>query len=587
MFLSWNFRRSGMRYGGRFTLMLLILLAPVAGCERRGSPRQAAKSSDPSSAELFEDVTAKSKLDFVQDCGPTGNYFMPQTVGSGAALVDYDNDGRLDIYLLNNGGPEGARNKLFHQEPDGTFKDVSGGSGLDIAGYCMGVAIGDVNNDGLPDVLVTQYTGVRLFLNLGGGHFRDATREAGLDDPQWATSAAFIDYDRDGRLDLVVANYGDYNTSIHCTDQAGKPEYCGPNSLSGTVSRLYHNVSRGGAVRFEDVTAASGLGSKPGWGLGAVCLDFDGDGWPDIFITNDAHPNYLWINQHDGTFKEEAALRGIAYDAMGVPQANMGIAIGDMRQTGMFDLYVTHLTEENNVLWSQSPAGYFQDRTAAAGLIGEKWHATGFGAVFADFRQSGFPDLAVVNGRVRRSQVPGAVVPLIASLGAHWSAYAERNQLFANDGSGRLRDISEANATFCGQAAIGRALCCGDIFGDGSMSLLATYIHGPARLYRNIAPHRGHWLIIKAIDPALGGRDAYGARVRIHAAGRWRAGWVNPGYSYACSNDPQVHFGLGDATVVDTIEVTWPDGSKEGFSGTPADRHLILHKGQGKAGDKG
>jgi hypothetical protein len=334
------------------------------------------------------------------------------------------------------------------------------------------------------------------------------------------------------------------------------------------------------------VTLSSGLGSVPGPGLGVVCADFDGDGWPDILVANDGQPNRLWINRHDGTFRDEALARGIAYNALGQAQANMGIAVGDVSGRGLFDLYVTHLTEENNVLWSQGPRGTFRDQTGAAGLTAARWHGTGFGTVLADFDQDGFPDLAVVNGRVRRRGA-GADVPVVPGLGARWSPYAERNQLFANDGAGRFEDLSPDNAPFCGTPAIGRGLAWGDVDGDGAIDLLVTNLAGPARLYRNVVPNRGHWLLVRAIDPALGGRDAYGAQVKLSLGGRRRVGWVNPGSRYACSNDPRVHFGLGADRRADEVEVLWPDGARELFPATGADRVLVLRKGSGRPGKAG
>ncbi len=371
---------------------------------------------------------------------------MPEIMGSGCALFDYDNDGRLDIYLVQNGGPDGPRNQLFHQEPDGTFKEVSAGSGLEVAGWGMGVAVADVNNDGYPDVLVTEYGGMQLFLNNGNGTFRDVTEEAGLSrvgsahhDPagggpsppyegplNWYTSAAFFDYDRDGWLDLVVTQYVAYDPQRACTDKAGHPDYCGPSLFPGAVTKLYHNMGgfrvRGSGFsqapslnpeprtlnppkipRFEDVTTLSGLAAEPGAGLGVVCLDFDGDGWPDIFVANDGGPNRLWINRHDGTFVDEAVRRGLAFNALGQVQGNMGIAVGDATGSGRFDLFITHLTEETNALYVQSPIGMFSEQGAAREWAGANFHATGFGTVLADFRNSGRPDLAVANGRVVRA----------------------------------------------------------------------------------------------------------------------------------------------------------------------------------------
>src|SRR5262245_9313952 len=269
-------------------------------------------------APWFVDVTDKVGLSFTHDPGPVGSYFFPQIMGSGAALFDFNNDGRLDIYLVQNGGPNSpSTNRLFRQEADGRFTDVTAGSGLDITGWGMGVAVADVNNDGWADVLVTEFGRIRLFRNNGNGTFTDVTKEAGLDDPLWATSAAFFDYDRDGWLDLVVVNYVDYDPSITCSLPSGKKAYCHPNSFRGTVAKLFHNRSGqpglpAGAIRFEDATLASGLGQVAGPGLGVVCADFNGDRWSDIFVANDSKPNRLWINQHDGTFKEEAVMRGVA-----------------------------------------------------------------------------------------------------------------------------------------------------------------------------------------------------------------------------------------------------------------------------------
>jgi hypothetical protein len=391
-----------------------------------------------------------------------------------------------------------------------------------------------------------------------------------------------VDYDRDGWLDLVVVNYVDYDPSNPCFDERGQREFCHPNTFPGTVTKLYRNLGRApgagsSAVRFEDVTARAGLGRTPGPGLGVVCADFNGDRWPDILVANDAKPNRLWINQKDGTFKDEAVVRGVAFNGLGQPEGNMGIALSDVDGDGLFDVYVTHLTEETNTLWRQGPRGWFRDRTAAAGLASPRWRGTGFGTVLADFDQDGAPDLAVVNGRVGRTKLarPGAGP-------GFWGPYAERNQLFANDGTGRFRDISPLNEPFCGTAAVSRGLACGDLDGDGALDLVVTTLAGRARVYRNVAPGRGHWLLVRALDPALR-RDAYGAEVTVEAGvRRWRR-WVNPGYSYLCSNDPRAHFGLGQAGQVDAIRVVWPDGAEEVFPGGAADRSIVLRKGEGRA----
>ncbi len=523
----------------------------------------------------FEDVTERVKLDFVHDAGPVGNYFMPQQFGSGAALFDFDNDGRLDLYLLNNGGPKGKPNRLFRQLPDGTFWDVSAGSGLDIAGHNMGVAIGDVNNDGLPDVLVTQYTGVKLFLNNGNGTFRDVTTEAGLDNPAWGTSAAFFDYDRDGWLDLVVVNYLDYDPSVRCTGASARQDFCHPRMFPGCISRLFRNCGQrpGGRPAFLDVTVASGLARRRGPGLGVVCADFNGDGWPDILVANDSKPNHLWINQKNGTFLEEAVQRGCATNAAGQAEANMGVVFGDVDGDGLMDLFITHLSEETNTLWKQGPPGLFADGTRAAGLATPRWRGTGFGVVLADFDRDGAADLALVNGRVMRAR--GA-----KSSGFDWGDYVERNQVFANEGRGVFRDESPVNPDFCRSPGVGRGLCAGDVFNRGRVDLLATSINARAQLCRNVAAGAGHWLVVRAYAPQWN-RDAYGAVVTVHAGGRKWVRLVQPGSSYLCSNDPRAHFGLGNAGQVDSLHVAWPDGSAETFPGGPADRHLTLKMGSG------
>jgi hypothetical protein len=554
--------------------LVVTLLAVLIGCRANAPPQPPVPKEEveaPDGPAWFEDITEKAGLNFVHDPGDVEKYLMYQSVGSGCAIADLDGDNRSDLILLTNAGPQSiSTNKLCRQKPDGTFEDVSAGSGLDFPGWNMGVAVGDVNNDGKPDVLVTQVDGTRLFLNRGAMKFTDATAEANISNPVWGTSAAFLDFDRDGWLDLFVVNYVNYDPTWPCLAPSGEREYCAPRVFPGTASRLFRN--RGGGV-FEDVSATSRIAEKVAPGLGVAVADFDGDGWPDVFVANDGTPNHLWVNQKDGTFREEAELRGVARTAAGHAYAGMGVAVGDVDNDGLLDLYVTHLTSETNTLWKQGPRGKFRDLSTEWGLLATRWRATGFGTLTADFDNDGAQDIAVVNGRVTREPVakpkPG-VAP-------HWAAYAERNQLFANTG-GKFRDVSHNNPALCGHFTVARGLACGDIDGDGAPDLLVNAIGEKARLLRNVAPNRGHWVAVRALDPKRN-RDAVGAEVTVRAGGVSRVRVIGSADSFLSAGPAEAHFGLGAATVVESYEVAWPDGTRETFPGGPVNRQIELRKG--------
>ena len=335
-----------------------------------------------------------------------------------------------------------------------------------------------------------------------------------------------------------------------------------------------------------DVTESSGIGSGLGAGLGIVCADFSGDHWPDILVANDGKPNFLWINQQDGRFVDEGALRGLAVSGPGAIQANMGIAYGDVDGDDLEDVLITHLPLERHVCWKQGPRGYFQDRTYETGLGMSPLDVrmtTGFGTLFADFDHDGDLDAAIVNGAISRSPGLRELPPQDASPDVFWEPYMERNVVLGNDGQGQFYNFANNNQGFS-TMGVWRGLAAGDLDNDGAIDLVATQIDGPAKIYRNVCPDRGHWLIIRAIDPALGGRDMYGAEVTIHAGERKWKRLVNPAYSYLVSNDPRVHFGLGTISEIDAIEVTWPDGTGETFPGGPVDQHLTLAKGAGSPG---
>ena len=571
-------------------IFAVVGILPFAGCEDGDLPRPpepvtpVAAGDAAAGPAWFADVTAARKFAFRHDTGPFGDYFMPDSAGSGGAVLDFDNDGRLDILMVQITGPgTGKTHALFHQQPDGTFADVTEGSGLDVDGHGMGAACGDVNNDGLVDVAITYYRGTRLFINTGNGRFVQLGDEAGVVNPYWGMTAAFFDYDRDGRLDLFVANYIAYQ-GVPCFYQNGQ-DFCGPGEHTGSDAKLYRNTTPPGdaspaAVRFEDVTERAGIAGRPGAGLGVVCADFTADGWQDVFVTNDGEPNFLWVNRRDGTFAEEGVVRGVAVNAAGKAQANMGIGVGDADGNGLLDLYVTHLTEEGNVLWAQDAAGAFRDLTRAVDLTRIDSRGTGFGTTMTDFDNDADPDIAIVNGRVSRSRLYTPDPATVERLGP-WAPYAERNIVLRNDG-GRFVDTSPAHPAFAGRPNVGRGLVVADLDNDGGMDLIACQADQPAQVFRNVAPARGHWVLVRAVDPARGGRDAYGASVTVTAAGRQYGHVVAPSYSYLNSNDPRLHFGLGAASVVDRVTVTWPDGTAEAFPGGPVDRVMVVSKGAGQ-----
>lgn len=552
------------------------------------------EGSEPACFEEFQD---EAGLRFVHDPGPPGYWFYPEIMISGAALLDYDRDGDLDVYLLNCGAavmsgverdPTAATNRLFRQEAGGKFVDVTDQSGLGDQGYGIGVAVGDVNNDGYPDVFVTNYGSDRLFVNLGNGRFQDITSLCGITNERWSAAACFLDYDRDGWLDLYVSNYVDYFPTRKCYGASGRRDYCGPAGFEKTVDRLFHNVTgnnlpEGGTmpadqVRFEDVSLAAGIAKRQGSGLGVLTSDFNDDGWPDIYVANDMVANFLWLNQGDGSFRDEALTRGVAYDGLGRPQASMGIASGDVNQDQIPDLYVTHMASEMNVLYVSDGTIGYQEMAMQYGLCEPLLRYTTFGTALFDIDHDGLDDLVTVNGSMKLPD-SAVEVPPFSDAPAYWNIFAEPNQIFACVSPGKFR-VVESGELFTTRKEISRGICMGDLDNDGDLDLLLVNTAAPARLYRNVAPKRGNWLRVQVLEPNLGGRDAYGARVTVTAGQRKWTRWINPGGSYLSSHEPIAHFGLGKVDNIDTIEVRWPDGSLETFAGGKPNQLRILNHGE-------
>jgi tetratricopeptide (TPR) repeat protein len=530
----------------------------------------------PDDGRTFVDASASAGLHFTHDAGLDGSHFMPEIMGSGCALFDADGDGDLDAFLVGFGphAPATPRacSALFAQGDDGRFIDVTASSGLVGVPQGMGVATGDVDNDGDLDVYVTGFGADALFRNDGALHFTDVTSLAGIGDPAWSTSAGFFDYDRDGWLDLFVANYVDYDAQRdHCLGALGEPIYCGPTGLRGIPSVLYHGEGGG---RFRDVSAEAGIAALPGKGLGVALADFSGDGLPDIFVANDREPAFLWINQGNGRFTEEAMRRGCAVNEFGESEAGMGVALGDVDGDLALDLFVTHLTREKNTLYL-AHGGRFVDASSAAGLATPSLPYTGFGTAFLDLELDGDLDVVVVNGAVQREPTIGDD----AGVDAFGRAYGETGQLFVNQGKARFDDASATSGDLA-ESTVGRGLATGDVDDDGDVDLLVTAGAGPARLLLNQTQRHGHFLLVRAIDDALH-RDAVGATVTVRVGGTSHVGVVTTACSYLSACDPRLHFGLGQATAVEGFEVTWSDGSTERFDGLAADQSILLRRGLG------
>lgn len=557
----------------RFVMYLFCLLCTIScNREQQQQQQQPAAKSVPG---FFTDITKQSGLNFVHEPGVDGSYFMPESMGSGGAFFDYDQDGDLDIYLINGAWhgksrkSETLKNHLFRQESNHTFTDVTESSGLGDTGYGMGAAVADIDNDGDQDVYITNYGPDQLYRNNGDGTFTNITRQAGITNSSWGTSAVFFDYDRDGFLDLYVANYLTYDPAIVCTDRAGRSDYCGPKGFAGVPDVLYHNNGDG---TFTDVSAKSGITKSSYRGLGVISFDFNHDSYPDIYVSNDEEPKNCWINQGDGTFVDQALALGAAVNESGQPEAGMGVTFGDVDGDQDFDLFITHLREEKNTFYRNYGKEGFQDESWAVGLAGVSIPFTGFGTGLFDYDNDGDLDLAVVNGRVTRGSLLTTRRPP-----QYWDDYAEPNFLFENDGHGKFRDASKDAGSFAATIENSRGLAFADIDDDGDIDLLVNNEGGPARLYRNDFPKKGHWLLIRVFDPKLK-RDAIGAEVTVICQGRKILRSVSPAYSYLNSNDPRVHFGLGSATSVNAIIVRWPDGTEQTFPGTKVDQIITLNK---------
>lgn len=538
--------------------------------------------------ELFVDRTSETGLDFTYFNGMTGELYLPEVTGGGAALLDYDGDGDLDLYLVQGQllgpAPDSAepvfqppaslplsdrllRNDLVVSEAgrlEPRFVDVTERAGIRATGYGMGVATGDYDGDGHVDLYVTNLESNLLLRNQGDGTFADTTAEAGVDDTRWSVPATFLDFDQDGHLDLYVGNYVNFAYVRHreCPKASGAPDYCGPLAYSPVPDRLFRNLGNG---RFRDVSTTSGIAARAGNGLGAVAFDADADGWTDLYVANDQMANFLWMNQGDGTFRDEALLAGMAVNRDGLAEASMGVDAADADGDGKEDLVAVHLTAETNTLYRNLGEGLFRDVSAAVGLGQPSWPYTSFGTRFLDHDNDGRLDLYVANGAVRTIEAQareGEPYPL-----------RQRNQLFRNVGGGRFVEVTdEAGAPFRVEE-VSRGSAFGDVDGDGDVDLVQVNSAGPARLLVNQSGQEARWI---GLDPGAPGAAILGTRVTLASGDTALVRRVHTDGSYASASDPRVVVGLGRNPGVERLEVEAPDGRHILWLEPPSDRYLVL-----------
>ena len=542
--------------------------------------------------DWFVDRAAAAGLDFVHVNGMTGRFYQPEMMGPGVGLLDYDNDGDLDVYLVQGGRlgdgtpmlppPEGQPpgDRLFRNDLEVgvggerrlRFTDVTDEAGIAARGYGMGVAAGDYDNDGWVDIYLTRFGPNQMFRNRGDGTFADVTAETGTADPGLSVPATFFDYDRDGWLDLFVGNYLNYTLETHwqCYAQSGPADYCPPEVSPPQPDRLFHNRGDG---TFADVTLEAGMGRDYGPGLGASTADFDNDGWIDLFVANDQQENQLWINQRDGTFRNRALLWGTALGATGVAKADMGVDAGDFDNDGDEDLFITELTGQGSTLYVND-GGMFKDQSAVRGIRAASLPYTGFGAGWLDIDNDGWLDVIAVNGTV--------TLDLEAYGPDNPFALDQRNQVFRNHGGERFEDVTERAGEAFALSEVSRGAAFGDVDNDGDTDVVIANGAGAVRLLVNEVGQRRHWLGLRLVGREAP-RDMPGARVEVmlsDGSTRWRR--VRADGSYASANDPRVVVGLGESAVAPRVRVTWPGGTVEEWADVPVDGYTVLTEGDGR-----
>jgi hypothetical protein len=564
-------------------LCVLAFLLPLVQATATKSLSQGA--SPPLAPKInFVDIAARAGLTARTIFGgELLKKYIVESTGGGAAFFDYDNDGWPDIFLVNGstleGFPKGQEptSHLYRNNRDGTFADVTQKAGVSLTGWGQGVCAGDYDNDGRTDLFVTFWGHNVLLHNNGDGTFTDATKKAGLwrADPQWSTGCAFVDYDRDGHVDLFIAHYVDFDSAqlkdpaaASACDWQGIPVFCGPMGLKGTRSQLFHNNGDG---TFTDVSKQSGIAATPSYYcFTPLTADFDNDGWPDIYVSCDSTASMLFHNNHDGTFTESALTAGVAFNEDGHTQAGMGVSAADYDGDGWLDILKTNFSGDTPTLYHNSGDGTFADVTFQAGLGGDS-HFLGWGALFIDVDDDGWPDLFMANGHV---------YPEIDGKGLN-STFRERKVLYWNERNGKFKDVSldagpGITASFNSHGAVSA-----DIQNDGSVGILVNNSFDRPSLLKNTAA-RGNWILVKLLG-TKSNRDAIGARVTLRSEGHEQLQEVRSGGSFISQSDFRLHFGLGRATQVDSLQIRWPGGALQNLENVPVNQILTIEEGKASA----
>ncbi|HEY5212963.1 MAG TPA: CRTAC1 family protein [Acidobacteriaceae bacterium] len=537
---------------------------------------------------VFEDIAAKAGLTkWHHTMGTPNKQYIIESIGSGVALLDYDNDGWMDIYLVNgstipamDGKATPPHAALFHNNHDGTFTDVTAKAGVANDRWGFGVAIGDYDNDGWPDIYVTNFGKNRLYHNNHDGTFTDVAEKAGVTLGNWSTGATWGDYDGDGKLDLFVPGYVHYDLNAQPSDSDNLPlsfcsyrgvrTYCGPHGLKGESDHLFHNNGDG---TFTDVSEKAGVADKPGYyGLSSVFIDVNNDGKPDLLVGNDSTPNYLYINNGDGTFDDESYPSGYALDKQGRETASMGIAVGDYLNNGKVDIFNTTFSDDYKVLYRNDGDANFTDVSDQTHIADLTIPFLGWGTAFIDYDNDGWKDLLEVNGHVYRN----------ADTNNWGTSWAERPLLFHNIDGKKLDLVPAVEGTGLAEVMPSRGLAAGDLFNDGRMDAVINNMDSVPALFRDVDPNHNHWVGFHLVGGPKSPRDATGATLYLTANGMRQRGDIFSGGSFESTSDMRPHFGIGSATKVDSLEVHWPSGAVEQFAVPEIDRIVTLTEGQGK-----